>query len=156
MIIEDVDTEEKFEIGIEQLSKIKEIAIGNVTPQGLLDLFPLFSGSRSKNGKKRIFRYEGEWSKEKGSLIENCDKIKIEIAELNKDLGILKSEEEKLSLEKDSINKRLEEIRHQQFTNNRKINEISLETIPEKQKQFDELQDKFEEITGTRDIELWR
>ena len=62
MIIQDADTKEKFEISNEKVENIKEMYIGELTPEGLLDFFSTFS-SRGKNGKKRAFVYEEDMEK---------------------------------------------------------------------------------------------
>lgn len=76
--------------------------------------------------------------------------------EQNKILEGTSISNEKLIQEKEQINKRLEEILDAQFTNDQIVNNMSLVVIPEKEKLLEQIIDKFEEITGTRNIDTWR
>lgn len=146
-----------FGIGKEQLKKIDEIAIGLLTPQEYLDFFPLISGRcGNKIGTKHAFVYTDEFMEEKKQSIQNYDDSKICIADLKKELNNVVNTNDNLTMEKERITKRLDEIRDITFSNDQKINNISLEMIPEKEKQLEELLDKFEEKTGTRNIDIWR
>jgi hypothetical protein len=125
MRIQDFDTKEKFEISNEQLAKIKEMAIGELTPQGLLDMFPLFAGSRSKNGRKRLFVYDDEWTKERSELyikydVATQDKIKtneernsnrVKIDKLTLELNELHAKDAQLMYHEDDVNVVVSELR---------------------------------------------
>lgn len=146
-----------FGIEKEQMNKIDEISIGQLGAAEYLEFFPLISGRcGDKIGTKHAFVYTDEFMEEKKQTIQSYDNCNKNIVDLKKELDNISETNNKLLQEKEQINNRLEEIRNIMYTNDQKTNNMSLEAIPEKEKQMVELLDKFEEITGIRNIDMWR
>lgn len=146
---------QEFQIGKEQLQKIKEIAIGITKPKDYLRFFPLIS-SECKDGKGHDFIFTDAFSDLKKKVIQEYDDGNKSIVELKKELDSVNEMNGKLSQERDVINKRLEEIRNELFANDQKVNDISLVKIPEKESLIVKTLDTLEELVGTRDIATWR
>lgn len=146
---------EEFQIGKEQLLKIREIAIGIVKPKDYLRFFPLIS-SECKDGKGHDFIFTDKFSDLKKEVIQTFDAENKSIVELKKELDSIDNMNGKLKEEKEQINKRLEEIRDVEFANDQKTNDITLVKIPDKESMIVKTLDSFEELVGTRDIDKWR
>lgn len=147
---------QEFDVSKEQIRKIKEIVIGKTfKPEDYLWVLPNFS-TMCSSGKGHDFVFTDKFSDEKKRIIHEYDESHKSIVELKRELGDINGMNEKLSQEREQINKRLEEIRDTEFANGQKINDISLTKIPEKESLIVKTLDSFEELIGTRDIELWK
>lgn len=145
----------EFQIGKEQLLKIREIAIGIMKPKDYLRFFPMIS-SECKDGKGHDFVFTDKFSDLKKGVIQSYDDGHEHVVELKRELNDIESTNIKLSTEREQINKRLDEIRDIEFTNGHKINDISLILIPERESELSKILDEFEELCGTIDMTAWR
>lgn len=143
-----------FGITKEQLKKINEIAIGQLNPSDYLDLFPLISGKCGD--KKHAFIYADEFTDKKKEIIQEYDEVNKFIETSKESLELIVNKGKELSDERERINKRLDEIRDELFTNDQKTNTISLVKIPADEDQIECILDRFEYLCGTRDIEQWK
>lgn len=147
---------EEFEISKEQLKKIDEIVIGKTfRPKDYLRFFPFISGD-CKDGKGHDFVFTDAFSDLKKKMIQEYDDGNKSIVELKKELMSIDDMNSKLSDEREQINKRLGEIRDIEFANDQKVNDILLVKIPEKEDLVVKMLDSFEDLCGTKDIELWK
>lgn len=146
--ISDPGNKEIFEIDNEKLKKIKEMAIGELTPQGLLGIFPLFAGSRNKNGKKRIFVYDEEWGKEKNETVEGYNKLVLEHNKMDDEVeGIMKIKNE-CEIKRDEIIEKMVALEG-------RVRELRIQMQDNSAKRMEVLS-KFIELTGSDNVELWR
>ena len=144
----------EFKIGKEQLKKIDEIAIGVLSPSEYLDFFPLISGRCGD--KKHAFVYTEKFMEEKKNAIQNHDNCNKSIVDIQKALVDLQETNKKLTDEKVELTLKLDKIRDEQYSIDQKINELSLVTIPEKQRELEQTIVTFDAVTGTRNIDMWR
>lgn len=147
---------EEFQVGKEQLLRIKEIVIGKAfKPNDYLRFFPLIS-SECVSGKGHDFVFTDAFSDAKKKVIQEYDDGQKNVVELKKELDSINEMNVKLGAEREQINKRLAEIRDTVFVNDQKINDISLTKIPDKESQIVKTLDSLEELVGTRYIDTWR
>lgn len=145
----------EFQIGKEQLLKIREIAIGIMKPKDYLRFFPFISGD-CRGGNGHDFIFTDAFSDLKKKVIQKYDDGHNRIVELERELEDTNKTNEKMSQEREQINKRLDEIRDIEFANGQKINDISLILIPERESELSKILDEFEELCGTIDMTAWR
>lgn len=147
----------EFDISKEQMKKIDETQIGQRTIQEYLDIFPSIGGRCGDiKDSRHAFTHTDKFTDEMKQMIQNYDNCNNNIAELKKELENISNTNIKLLQDKEKINKRLDEIRDTIFTNDQKTNSVSLEEIPNKEKELEQLLDKFEDITGTRNVDIRR
>lgn len=143
-----------FDISKEQLKKIDEIAIGILNPAEYLDFFPLISGRCGD--KKHAFVYTDKFMEEKKSAIQNHDDCNKNILDMQKALTDLQATNKKLTDEKVELTLKLDKIRDEQYLIDQKMNDLSLVTIPEKNIELEQAIAIFDNVTGTRNVDMWR
>lgn len=147
---------EQFEISKEQLKKIDEIKIGKVfRPKDYLRFFPLIS-SECNSGKGHDFVFTDAFTDKKKTIIQEYDEVCKYIEVSRESLKLMADKEKELSDEREKLTQRLDVIRYELFTNGQSMNNISLVTIPEDEDKLKKILDQFENLVGTRDIELWK
>lgn len=146
---------QEFDIPKEQLKKINEIKIGIMKPKDYLRFFPLISGE-CKDDKGHAFVFTDKFSDSNKMIVQEYDDICKRIVELKIKLNDINNVNDKLNIEREQINKRLDEIRDIEFANGQKINDISLISIPERESELSKILDSFEELCGTIDMTTWR
>lgn len=158
MEIRCIRCEKKFVVSEEQLEQIKTIQLEEMKPVDLLDFFPLIAGRCTRKGfedKKHAFVYTEEFNSTVRGVLTECDNSKKELKDAEAVMVGVDLQIKKLAAEKEMITKRLEEIRDLEYVNNQEYDNLYLVDIPNKKKKIEELTDKFEKMTGTRNTELW-
>lgn len=158
IVVKDVDSGEKFDVPTEMIEEIRIKSLGVLTPQGLLDRLPMYAGSRGKNGKKRTFIFDEEWSEEKKKAYDKYNAVleeQIEIGNKGKESDAKIAElttkldelNEALRLEK-GVNSDLHVAEHEHEYE---------KLLPAIRKIADILDLYIEDIIKTKeDIEVWR
>jgi hypothetical protein len=145
----------EFNISKDQIKKIEEFAIGQMGPSDYLEFFPLISG-RCNDKKHHAFVYTEKFMEEKKVAIQNHDDCNKSILDVQKVLAELQVKSKKLTDEKAELMLKLDKIRDEQYNTDQKINEISLTTIPDKHRELEQTIITFDNVTGTRKIDMWR
>lgn len=145
----------EFNIPKDQIKKIEEFAIGQMGPSDYLEFFPLISG-RCNDKKRHAFVYTEKFMEEKKNVIQNHDDCNKSIVDMQKALVDLQAKTKKLADEKVELTLKMDKIRDEQYGIDQQINELSLVTIPEKNMELEQTINVFYNVTGTRNIDIWR
>lgn len=146
---------QEFQIGKEQLKKIEEIRIGKMKPKDYLRFFPLISGE-CKDNKGHDFVFTDAFLDQNKKVIQKYVGKQADIAMLKTSIEMNEGKEKELLAEKEKLTARLDQIRDETYAVETGWMDLTSMQMPNSVVSLKDTLDEFEDITGTRDIDLWK